>query len=125
MYELAKRELGKIRRRRERYLAGRPPVDLTGRTANVVDDGFAAGAKMRAALQVVTNRRPARVVLALPAAPPGHLGKVLQAGIDEVVCLLTPRHFYAVGEHYRDFNLPALATASGPLRRTPRTSSTV
>lgn len=100
---LAERELVTIRRRREQYLAGRSPISVRGRTAIVVDDGIATGATMRVALQAVSSRGPSRVVLAVPVAPPDTLDS-LHADVDAVVCLLTPKHFYAVGEYYRDFH---------------------
>ena len=103
VHHLAERELVTIRRRREQYLAGRSPISVRGRTAIVVDDGIATGATMRVALQAVSNREPARVVLAVPVAPHDTLVS-LRSEVDEVVCLLTPRHFYAVGEYYRDFH---------------------
>lgn len=100
---LAERELVTIRRRREQHLAGRAPISVRGCTAIVVDDGIATGATMRVALQAVSSREPARVVLAVPVAPQDTLAS-LRAEVDEVVCLLTPRFFYAVGEYYRDFH---------------------
>jgi putative phosphoribosyl transferase len=101
--QLAERELLTIQRRREQYLAGRSAVSLHGRTAIVVDDGIATGATMRVALQAVRRRSPARTVLAVPVAPADTLVS-MRAEVDDVVCLLAPRHFMAVGEFYRDFH---------------------
>jgi putative phosphoribosyl transferase len=101
--DLAEQELVTIQRRRAEYLAGREPVDVRGRTAIVVDDGVATGATMRVALQAVRGRGPARLILAVPVAPPQALAS-LQAQVDDVVCLISPEHFYAVGEFYRDFH---------------------
>ena len=44
---------------------------LAGRTAVVVDDGIATGSTARAACQVARAHGAARVVLAVPVAPPG------------------------------------------------------
>ncbi len=41
-----------------------------GRTAIVVDDGIATGTTVRAALRGLRRRKPARLVLAVPVAPP-------------------------------------------------------
>jgi putative phosphoribosyl transferase len=101
--DLAEQELREIRRRRGQYLAGRTAVDLSGRTAIVVDDGIATGATMRVALRAVSRRGPARTVLAVPVAAPDTLA-TMRAEADEVICLLAPRHFHAVGEYYRDFH---------------------
>jgi putative phosphoribosyl transferase len=99
---LAETQLEEIRRRRTIYLKDRAPVELAGRTAIVVDDGLATGATMRAALIAVRRRKPARLVMAVPVAPEDTLAR-LAGEVDEVVCPLTPRHFYAIGAHYADF----------------------
>jgi putative phosphoribosyl transferase len=88
--------------RQTRFRGGRPPVLLAGTVAVVVDDGVATGATARAACQVVRERGAARVVLAVPVAPPGW-----EAGLrdvaDVLVCAVCPRDFHAVGQAYRDF----------------------
>jgi putative phosphoribosyl transferase len=96
------RQLREIERRRQHYLAGRRPVEVERRTAIVVDDGVATGGTVRAALKGVARVRPARLVLAVPVAPAETIER-LRAEADEVVCLMTPEPFYAVGEHYDDF----------------------
>jgi putative phosphoribosyl transferase len=95
--------LREIARRRKAYLGARAPIDIAGCTAIVVDDGIATGTTLRAALQALRLRRPARLVLAVPVAPRDTLAS-LRAEVDQVVCLAQPQPFYAVGEHYVDFH---------------------
>ena len=76
--------------------------DLSSRTAILVDDGMATGLTAIAAVRSVRSKNPARVVLAVPVASAEALGK-LQKEVDEIVCLSTPRHFFAVGQWYTDF----------------------
>jgi putative phosphoribosyl transferase len=101
--EGVKRELAEIERRRRLYLDGRPPVDVRGRTAIVVDDGLATGTTARAALQALRRRDPARLLLAVPVAPASTL-RELRPLVDELVCLACPAFFVAVGQHYDDFH---------------------
>jgi predicted phosphoribosyltransferase len=91
-----------IARRVDAYRGGRPPLDVAGRTAIVVDDGIATGATMVAALRAVRAGRPAHLVAAVPVAPPEGIVRLAKEA-DEVVCLATPAYFQAVGQFYEDF----------------------
>jgi putative phosphoribosyl transferase len=99
------RELAELDRRARRFRGGRPPVALAGRTALVVDDGIATGSTARAACQVARAKGAARVVLAAPVGPPDTIDELMATGdIDEVVCVETPRRFFAIGQFYADFS---------------------
>lgn len=91
-----------IARRRQRYLGRRVAEPVQGRCAIVVDDGIATGATMRAALELLRQREPARIVLAVPVAPPQAVAE-LRPLVDELICLRTPEWFHAVGAHYARF----------------------
>jgi putative phosphoribosyl transferase len=91
-----------IRRRSEAYRAGRPPVDLRGKVAVVVDDGVATGGTATAAVRWARAQGAARVVLAIPVAPAEAMANLAKEA-DEVVCLATPEPFYAVGQWYARF----------------------
>jgi putative phosphoribosyl transferase len=97
------RHLAEIERRRKLYCAGRPPVEVKDRTAIIVDDGIATGATMRVALRTVRRRAPARIVVAVPVAPPETLAE-LGKEADEVVSLETPPLLGAIGFYYHDFH---------------------
>jgi putative phosphoribosyl transferase len=101
--DLAARELKEIERRRAAYMGSRPPVQVAGRSAIVVDDGIATGASMRAALVALRRRAPKEIVLAVPVAPSDTLAD-LRPLVDDVVCLAVPEPFHAIGLHYRDFH---------------------
>jgi len=95
-------QLETLRRRRAQYTPARAPVDPRGRVAIVVDDGIATGSSMIAALHAVRAKHPARLVCAVPVAPPETLERI-RPYADEVVCLEAPEDFMAVGQFYRDF----------------------
>ena len=92
-----------IEARQTRLRAGADRVPLAGRDAIVVDDGIATGATVRAALIALRARGPARILLAVPVAPPDTLAD-LGALADEMICLHTPDPFRAVSLHYRHFD---------------------
>jgi putative phosphoribosyl transferase len=91
-----------IARRVQVYRKGRPLPDLTGWTAIVVDDGIATGATLAAALRAARTLSPARLVAAVPVAPPEGVARLANEA-DEVVCLDAPAAFHAVGQFYEDF----------------------
>jgi putative phosphoribosyl transferase len=88
---------------RERLLRGdRPPLEVSGRTVILVDDGLATGSTMRAAVRAVRRRGPAGIAVAVPVAPP-ETCEEMRAEADDVICLETPADFTSVGTWYRDF----------------------
>ncbi len=96
------RERGELERRERAFRAGRPRLDIAGKTVILVDDGLATGASMAAAVDAVRTRNPARVIGAVPVAPP-EICDALGDRADEMVCLLTPPRLHAVGVWYMDF----------------------
>src|SRR5271166_460888 len=118
------REQARVEARAARYRVHRPREPLAGRVAVIVDDGIATGSTAKAACQVARAHGAARVVLAVPVAPPGWEARIAGAA-DELVCVATPRGFFAIGQFYADFSQAtddevvaclraAAAPASGP-----------
>lgn len=99
---VAARERQEIARREALYRAGRPPPQLRGKTVILIDDGIATGATMHMAVWVVRAAKAAKIVVAVPVAPP-EVCAALAPQVDELVCLRTPSPFISVGSWYRDF----------------------
>jgi predicted phosphoribosyltransferase len=101
--ERVAQEEGRELERRERvYRDDRPPLDVGGKVVILVDDGLATGSSMRAAILTLRRQQPARIVVAVPAAPESTCQE-LAIEADGVVCATTPSPFLAVGRSYWDF----------------------
>jgi putative phosphoribosyl transferase len=96
-------QVAEIRRRRQLYSSTHPQISPQGHTAIIVDDGIATGASMVAAIRAVRAERPLRIVVAVPVAARSSLD-LAKSYADEVVCLYSPRVFFAVGDFYDDFS---------------------
>jgi len=97
------RELQELARREESYRGHRPALQMSGRTAILVDDGLATGATMEAAVRALRNLDAQRIVVAIPVASIEARERIA-AVADEVVCLQTPPFFSAVGQWYERFD---------------------
>jgi predicted phosphoribosyltransferase len=99
---VAAREQQELERREAIYRGDQPHRDLTGRTVILIDDGLATGASMQAAVAALRKKQPQRVVVATPIGAPDSC-EAFKDLVDEVVCVMTPDPFYAVGMWYEHF----------------------
>ena len=99
---IAAREQVELERRERIYRGDSRPPELSGKTVILVDDGLATGASMRTAIRSLRSHRPGRIVVAVPTAPRSTCA-ALESEVDEVVCLMSPEPFYAIGQWYQDF----------------------
>ncbi|HEY5890769.1 MAG TPA: phosphoribosyltransferase family protein [Acidimicrobiia bacterium] len=83
-------------------------IPLSDESVILVDDGLATGSTMKAAIEAVQTKEPESVIVAIPVAPEDTLHEIA-ALADDVVCLLVPSPFVAVGIWYRRF--PQVPTA--------------
>jgi putative phosphoribosyl transferase len=91
-----------IARRKNLYRQGRPLPQLTGRTVLLVDDGIATGSTFLASALAIRSVQPHRLVGVIPVGPPSTIREV-RAHVDELVVLMTPDPFEAVGSFFMDF----------------------
>jgi predicted phosphoribosyltransferase len=95
-------QMAEIARRKRLFRAVRPQAPVAGRSVIVTDDGIATGATMIAALQALELQSPREIIVAVPVASPDRL-KEVGRWCNEVVCLLAPEQFWAIGQFYEDF----------------------
>lgn len=96
------KERKELQRREQAYRGDRPDPQLRDRQVILIDDGIATGATMRSAVKALKQQGPARLIVAVPVAPPDTV-EALRREADEVVCLATPEPFWGVGRWYEDF----------------------
>jgi len=99
--DVERRERATLASRVALFRARTDRIELSGRTALIVDDGIATGATSTVACRIARDLGAARVVLAAPVGGTDAGRRV--HGADDVVCLLQPLGFQAVGAYYRDF----------------------
>jgi len=99
---VAAKELLELERQERAYRGDAPLPELAGRTVIVVDDGLATGSTMRAAVRALRQRKPKRIIVAVPVAARETAFSLRQEA--DVVCLSTPPDFHAVSMWYEDFS---------------------
>jgi putative phosphoribosyl transferase len=100
--KITAREQLALEQREHLYRGERPPLDLSGRTVIVVDDGIATGATMHAALKDAQKRGARHVIIATPVMSTTAWER-LAGEADDVICVAVPEYFYAVGVWYEEF----------------------
>jgi predicted phosphoribosyltransferase len=97
------RETAELERRERLYRGHGRPLTLLRRSVILVDDGVATGSSMRAAIAALRQSNSAQIIVAVPVGPPDTCAE-LRKEADEVIALIEPEDFCAVGEFYQDFS---------------------
>lgn len=92
------------------------PIDSTGRTVIITDDGLATGSTALAGIGVARAGGAREVWVAVPVAPADSIHRV-ESAADQVVVLDRPKRFMAVGAWYRDFSQTSNDEVRDLLRR--------
>ena len=77
--------------------------DLHDKTIVLVDDGIATGATMKVAIKALRQKKPAKIIVAVPVAARDTCNEMAKLA-DQIVCPLKPISFYAVGLWYENFS---------------------
>lgn len=85
------------------YKTGLSNLDYQNKTIILVDDGAATGLSLKAAVQCIKNKEPAKIILALPVAP-SELVDELSKLVNQLICLEKSDNFFAVGQFYDQFD---------------------
>jgi len=100
--KIRKQQKTEIIKRERLFMRGRPHLNVAGACIVLVDDGLATGATMKAAVQALRGKNPAKIVVAVPVSPADTL-REMRGMADHVICLTQPELFYGVGGSYHVF----------------------
>ena len=96
-------EFAELQRREKAYRDDLPSPEVEGKTVILVDDGIATGSTMLAAIAALRQLNVARILVATPVVPASAYYEIRRVA-DEVVAVMMPEDFYAVGQWYEDFS---------------------
>ena len=93
-----------LRIRYNQYYKQQSPANLKNKTVIIIDDGVATGNTLLATIELVYKQTPSKIVIAIPVAPVSAMHKISKiTHVDEVICILIPENFRAVGQFYENF----------------------
>ena len=121
--EITAEEFTELERRERVYRGTHAPVDVTGQTVIIVDDGLATGSTMRAAVKALRKKNPKKIVVAVPVGARETCDSFKNEVDTIAVCAITPEPFNAVGLWYRDFSQTTDAEVQQLLRRAQQTKA--
>lgn len=95
-------QVQEIKRREQLYGQDRQPLDITGKTIILVDDGIATGATVLSAIRYLKRHRVRKIILAVPVAAASTMDQ-LKPVVDEAITIYQPDSLGAVGQFYQNF----------------------
>jgi len=95
-------EQEELERRILLYRGGEELQNVVGKTVILVDDGLATGITAQVALKAIKQLKPERLILAVPVGSSDTVN-LLREFVDELICLESSSHFYALSVFYLSF----------------------
>jgi len=92
-----------LKQRYKKFAGNRTPLDLKNKTVIIVDDGIATGNTLLATINMIRNKSPKKIVVAVPVAPTDSAEKIRDK-VDEFICPQITDDFTGVGGYYVDFS---------------------
>jgi putative phosphoribosyl transferase len=90
--------------RRELAYRGHSGVpEIKGKIVLLIDDGIATGASISAAVKALRQQDAKQIIIAVPVAAPDSCA-MLRPMVDDLIAILTPDDFSAVGQWFLDFS---------------------
>ncbi len=90
----------------------RAPVEISGRTVLLIDNGVRTGATVRASVDAIRQLQPKRIVVAIPVGS-SECRAMLENVSDEVICPAWHDAFGHVGMWYAKYDVPPVEEIRG------------
>lgn len=92
----------KLRDMQQKFMGGREPENIEGKTVIVIDDGIATGNTLLATINILKKSHPAKIVIAVPVSSRTAYDRLI-GQVDELIALSVPEFFTGVGACYEEF----------------------
>lgn len=92
-------QAAEIERRIKALRKGNRLPAIAGRTVILIDDGIAMGSTMRAVIELCSNRKAGKIIVAVPVAGE-EVAEQIRKRVDELIVLEIPVYFRAVADSY-------------------------
>lgn len=93
-----------LKKRVELYYENKKQLNFNDKVIILVDDGIATGNTLISCIELISQQKPSKIIVALPVAPSSSLEKINKLSVvNNTICLLVPRNFQAVGQFYEEF----------------------
>jgi predicted phosphoribosyltransferase len=92
-----------LKERQMAFWGSQKQIALKDKTVIIVDDGIATGNTLLATIQMIRNKWPQKIVVAVPVSPVD-TAKKIKREVDDFICLHEIEDFMGVGFYYRDFS---------------------
>ena len=90
-----------IRQRSLLYQTDKRPVVMAEKVVIIIDDGLAAGYTMTAAVNSIRQRRPGKIIAAVPVGPADAVKRVAKVADAVVTCAVGEETRFYVSDYYR------------------------
>ena len=104
--EYIKEEVREVQKRlnemKVKFKGKQADVILQGKVVIIVDDGVATGNTLLAAIRLLRESNPAKIIVAVPVASNSAVEKISKEA-DEVITIIVPYEFHGVGQFYETF----------------------
>jgi putative phosphoribosyl transferase len=87
----------------QKLMGNSKPLTVKNKIVIIVDDGIATGYTLMAAIELLRTKKPDKIVVAVPVAPPD-TAKTIKGLVDDFICLHTPDNLFSISAFYEDFS---------------------